>query len=341
VPDWQELVALLLSWLAIAAAGTVIVLILRTFVPSAESIPQRRRAVSWTSPLVGLAFLVFLFTPSYVLHFLGQPKEQPAKDIAGCLAQLIALPIQLVLWLALHQFARGWRTEGYEPRHAAVAYRLGFRTWLILTPVVYGVSFAAIVVYTWVVGNPPEEHSIIQILQRGPVSFDVAAILFVQAVFAAPIKEEMFFRGILQPWLATKPWGGHLALWLAAVVGVLLHSPATTDASAATPALFVLAVLPAYWLLDRCDLSRWLPIHDPVARLQAARAIVGTSLLFANFHANFWPTPVPLFVLSLGLGWLAYRTQSVIAPIVLHMLFNAIVFATLAIKATLPLTAAG
>jgi membrane protease YdiL (CAAX protease family) len=51
--------------------------------------------------------------------------------------------------------------------------------------------------------------------------------------------------------------------------------------------------------------------------------------LFANFHANIWPTPVALFVLALGLGWLAYRTQSVVASIVLHVLFNTITILTL------------
>jgi hypothetical protein len=125
-------------------------------------------------------------------------------------------------------------------------------------------------------------------------------------------------------------------MFLAAVFGLMVHAPAgvrwtdpASAAFAAAPVLFVLAVLPAYRLLDRWDLFRWLPVRDPQARRRAARAIVGTSLLFANFHANVWPTPVPLFVLALGLGWLAYRTQGVAAPIVLHMLFNAIVFAAL------------
>jgi membrane protease YdiL (CAAX protease family) len=35
-----------------------------------------------------------------------------------------------------------------------------------------------------------------------------------------------------------------------------------------------------------------------------------------------WPTPVALFVLALGLGALAYRTQSLVGPVVLHGLFN-------------------
>ena len=41
-------------------------------------------------------------------------------------------------------------------------------------------------------------------------------------------------------------------------------------------------------------------------------------------HSFAWPSPVALFVLALGLGWLAHRTRSLAGPIVLHGLFNAV-----------------
>lgn len=53
-------------------------------------------------------------------------------------------------------------------------------------------------------------------------------------------------------------------------------------------------------------------------------AVFGTALLFGMLHVGVWPTPIPLFVLGLGLGWLAWRTQSLVGPIVLHALFNAV-----------------
>jgi len=53
-------------------------------------------------------------------------------------------------------------------------------------------------------------------------------------------------------------------------------------------------------------------------------ALFGTAVLFACIHTSVWPTPVPLLVLGLGLGLLAQRTQSLVGPIVLHGLFNAI-----------------
>jgi membrane protease YdiL (CAAX protease family) len=83
-------------------------------------------------------------------------------------------------------------------------------------------------------------------------------------------------------------------------------------ALAATPALFVLALAPIYLLV--CWRSR-TPLGP---------ALFGTSLLFAYVHASVWPTPVPLFVLALGLGALAQRTRSLVGPIVLHSLFNGV-----------------
>ena len=46
--------------------------------------------------------------------------------------------------------------------------------------------------------------------------------------------------------------------------------------------------------------------------------------LFALVHAGVWPSPIPLFVLGLGLGWIAIRSRGVLVPIVVHGLFNAV-----------------
>jgi membrane protease YdiL (CAAX protease family) len=53
-------------------------------------------------------------------------------------------------------------------------------------------------------------------------------------------------------------------------------------------------------------------------------AIYSTALLFASLHSFAWPSPIALFVLGLGLGWLAQRTQSLMGPILIHALFNAV-----------------
>ena len=58
--------------------------------------------------------------------------------------------------------------------------------------------------------------------------------------------------------------------------------------------------------------------------LNIARGWYGTAVLFAAVHSGVWPSPIPLLPLALALGWLAYRTQSLTAPFVLHGLFNAV-----------------
>ncbi|HMF13472.1 MAG TPA: CPBP family intramembrane glutamic endopeptidase, partial [Gemmataceae bacterium] len=56
--------------------------------------------------------------------------------------------------------------------------------------------------------------------------------------------------------------------------------------------------------------------------MNQAGAIYATSALFAAAHSFAWPTPISLFVLALGLGYLVYRTQSIVGSITLHALFN-------------------
>jgi membrane protease YdiL (CAAX protease family) len=54
------------------------------------------------------------------------------------------------------------------------------------------------------------------------------------------------------------------------------------------------------------------------------RAIYVSAAFFALVHSGVWPTPIPLFVLGLGLGWLAVRTRGILVPVIVHGLFNAV-----------------
>jgi membrane protease YdiL (CAAX protease family) len=71
---------------------------------------------------------------------------------------------------------------------------------------------------------------------------------------------------------------------------------------------------------DEARNQRWA---DANARL----AVLGSASLFAMIHP--WPAALALFPMGLMLGWLAYRTQSLIGPIVFHMLFNLSTFIAL------------
>jgi CNT family concentrative nucleoside transporter len=46
--------------------------------------------------------------------------------------------------------------------------------------------------------------------------------------------------------------------------------------------------------------------------------VYASAALFAVVHSAIWPSPIPLFLLGLGLGWLAVRTRGVLAPAIVH-----------------------
>lgn len=57
------------------------------------------------------------------------------------------------------------------------------------------------------------------------------------------------------------------------------------------------------------------------SRFHPAVAIVGSSLAFSFVHA--WPNPLPLLPLAVILGYVFYRTNSYLAVVTIHALFNA------------------
>jgi membrane protease YdiL (CAAX protease family) len=346
VPEVKELVALLFAWLGVTVAGGWAAALTRVIVgygvPTFS--PQRRRAVVWTGPLVAGVFVMLIVAPGAVLALFGRdrlvswfygavPEPDSARIVAGSIADVLGKAVVVLVWWRIIALA-GYpgAALGLTPRRWVADFFAAYRTWLVLTPVVYATNLIVTVVYALRYHQPPEEHPIIQVIRHGPPAGFVA-LLAAQAIIAAPVCEEVVFRGALLPWLATRPWGGALALALAAGAGVMLRpadelqwNDAASVISWLAPALLVVAVIPLYrWPV----LARWLPVRDPKIRRQVARAIIGSAALFANFHASVWPTPIPLFVLAVGLGWLAYRTQGLVAPIVVHVMFNAIVFVVL------------
>jgi membrane protease YdiL (CAAX protease family) len=191
----------------------------------------------------------------------------------------------------------------------AVAGCLG---WLLLTPCVFGLYALAYLCYTHAVGHEPEIHPLTRAFHEQVPVWERGLGTFV-ALVAAPVLEELLYRGVLQAWLARRSWGGTAAMAVAFVVGLVNRVTRGGEG----PAVFVAVLLPGFLLAGWWAMKRQ---GDP----QAAWAIYGTALLFAILHFPQWPAPVPLFVLGLGLGYLTYRTRSLVAPIVLHSMFNAV-----------------
>jgi membrane protease YdiL (CAAX protease family) len=201
-----------------------------------------------------------------------------------------------------------------EPRRILPDMLRGLAAWPLQAPIVFGVS--ALAQRIW----PADKHPVELWVQSNPSSATMV-MTGISAVVVAPICEEFLFRGLLLGWLGkvamqerVKPPAPRAGADFAE-----LHD-------GEPPANFAEPVFdgngdefdPPIVFLDEPP----APPRDLGFRLFLANLAV--SLLFAAMHAAVWPSPIPLFLLSLVLGLLYQRTGSLIAPITLHAVFNGI-----------------
>lgn len=194
----------------------------------------------------------------------------------------------------------------------------GFGGWLLLLPLVLVVNLMVLALFNLTGASGVQEHPLTRLAEDGLSTAEWGLLVFT-AIVAAPVLEEIIFRGVLQPWFAGFQTGSHLGMGMALAVALVLRRDPFMEAwrhdgegllEAAMPALFVVAVTPLYVAVCRRP------------RFAGPPAVFATALLFAMVHSFAWPTPVALFVLALGLGRLALRTGSLVGPMVLHGLFN-------------------
>lgn len=291
-----------------------------------------RRPPPWTgTELVLGVILAWIFWPAAayaalkglgVEHwYYGDNAAEMGKRL-GLWVGTLAAPFQVLTYPLVFSAYSGTSLAqlGLTTRRFGRNLLAGAAALLLLTPVVFGIWKLLRLLYEGAGEHGIEQHAL-EIVAGQHLRCGEWAMLFFTAMIAAPLHEELTFRGVLQPWLAARRWGGHAALFGALVLALaprgerLLAAWPEGTASvieAATPALFVLALLPLYAVI--CLTGR-TPLDA---------AIFGTALLFACIHTSVWPTPMPLFVLALGLGELAQRTRSLVGPVVLHSLFNGI-----------------
>jgi membrane protease YdiL (CAAX protease family) len=289
--------------------------------------PQRHRAVPWTGfellfalllarvwPQILLGLLVhtgvfaWLYGPDFVAALRSVDPDTLGPALERATPWLTDLSVVSVILSVVVVLRAGSDTRPYQLgltlHRAGRNLLLGVLAWVAVTPFAYVVLALA----TWVsklLSANPDEHLLTK-LSHAELSPLEWFLLVFSAVVAAPVVEELLFRGLVQPWLARRPWGGVVGLAAA------LLMPLTLQGFRITTVVFVLLLVPPFLLV-------WRQGRSPVAG-----AVFGTSLFWAMMHANVWPTPVPLFVLGLVLGFLAYRTQSLVAPLVLHALFNGV-----------------
>jgi membrane protease YdiL (CAAX protease family) len=272
-----------ISWSQLGLGAAAWVWLLAAYFGGSRLLPRPRRlAVPWKLPDLCLALLFWWILPPQIWFLwrilferLGQLLMAGDPDAGRSVAwQIVAHVVcsdyqAFVLVVALASLA----AAAFMPLLLALTcgarpYQLGLHTWQFGRNVLRGFA-GYLLAAPWVILSmaaatywyEPQAHVIERAIRANP-SVEVIALSLVAAVVAAPVAEEVLFRGILQRWLC--------------------------------------------------------------ARVGPAAAIVSTSLAFAALHFDAWPAPVPLFVLALFLGYLAYRTSSLVAPITLHCTFNAV-----------------
>jgi membrane protease YdiL (CAAX protease family) len=198
-----------------------------------------------------------------------------------------------------------------------VGHRLGFRPWLapaglwrgvvgiiIAMPLVWVVMILSEQFYRYIGYEHPAEHDLLRLMKEAhrPLA---KALIVAGAAAAAPLWEELLFRGHLQTIVRSSLENlVRRRQMLAAGAGhgftVLIPGSTEADPPAApvTPETF--------------GTPAWLPWL----------AIVLTSVAFASVHAA-WSSP-GIFFLSLCLGYAYERTGNLWVPITMHALFNGI-----------------
>jgi membrane protease YdiL (CAAX protease family) len=253
---------------------------------------------------------------------LAEQGVELARARWGMWVNSVALPLQVIGLPLLFYGLNGYRPEqlGLTLRRFWRNLGLGLLAAVVLTPLVLGINYAVSLAFQRWTSVPIEQHPFLQ-LSEGLQPLEKVVLVFA-VVVAAPLVEELLTRGLLQSWFASRPWGGHLAMAAALFLALQKRSDGILEAWRGSdriallgellPALFVLCLVPGYLVVWRRS------------RTPTGPALFGTALLFAAAHSAVWPTPVALFVLGLGLGYLYLQTQSLVAPVVVHALFNSV-----------------
>jgi membrane protease YdiL (CAAX protease family) len=242
--------------------------------------------------------------------------EEEANQYAAILRMLwagvIAFPLQMSIIIGVSRIVYpGWWRTPRPPVITQVFYALAASSFL--TPLVLSINIIASIIIRWMEWHA-DAHALSKLAGRPLLD---STLFVIQACIAAPVIEEILFRGVILSWAigARKPRPvadvpARVRPWLIVLMGLGLAALSGRNGAIAFSVLLVLglpAVLAWFWRKQR-----------------TAGAVYSSAVLFGLIHSNVWPSPIPLFVFGLGLGWLAVRTRGVLAPIIAHSVLNTV-----------------
>lgn len=262
-------------------------------------------------------------TPAPSVKSSLSPVEMMGLSAAGNVATVIVIP----LLLAATSGARR-RDFGIEGPGMGRQVLRGVVAYPLLAPCVFGLMLVCVAIW----GKTPHPLEDAMVKDRSP---GTVALLAFAGVVMAPLSEELLFRGVLLGWLTRVALGARSRPkpptepdWAAAAGEAPDSSETPVEGSFHDP--ISVEAVDAYvenpYLPPQASIVAAHPADDRessgIVRMVVAN--VAVSAVFAALHGAQWPAPVPLFVLSMGLGFLYQRTGSLIGPIALHMTFNGI-----------------
>ncbi len=270
------------------------------------------RVVPWGAGSVAAVVILYLVVNSSAGLVYGAIRPRPeGAEIPA--ADQLALMVSINLLVAALVFPLlRWTSDAraadfglFEPRAFGRDLARGLVTCLMLSPLVYGVFLTAQRLWK------PSAHPVQEALTQDATGTN-ALLVLVSAVVVAPLAEELLFRGVLLGWLTRAASRATRTVWPESSIEDV---PAMATAIEPEPAD------PSVWAAPRTSRE---PEERPrvVLGVEAWLANVAVSLFFAGLHSDQWPAPVPLFVLSLGLGWLYQRTGRLAGPVAMHATFN-------------------
>jgi membrane protease YdiL (CAAX protease family) len=358
----QELWYSVLAWGILAVSGGLVCLALWLRLPRGErrllTLPRWRPA-PWGGGDVLVASLMMILVPMAMYSVLeysgffrllyGPPANpDPMKWRKDLWAQALAAPFEVAA--ILHWFwsfrRMGPAGLGLTRKGAAQSAVAGYLLWLVVWPTAM-VLFKVLTLFM-----PEQPHRLEQVI-RQPVHAAEPVMAVFLAVVAAAATEELVFRGVIFRWQLGRSLDVQLGVGVMSLLVAGFWGGNQLGTINWPPVLFILAMFPGYLFIPYlCRRSRTgksaPPKENTVAaelapwperlsaglagfvhrasdkRVNALLAIYGNGLLFAAVHSTVWPTPIPLFLLGIGLAWIVYRTQNLFSSLVTHALFNAI-----------------
>jgi membrane protease YdiL (CAAX protease family) len=320
-----ESLSLVLNAVLIFAAGVSLVMWVRTL-PAIRRQGVRGFADTWLPvkrrecPFWGVAeiFVMFgsmqvfgqlllLFAQQKGWYKLPEPGESLAAQTPEMLFVVLAISalancvsIGLVLlWMWNKEWFGSVRKFGLSISPSML--RLGVKAAVMLLPPVLAVAALVNLLLA------EYEHEVLNVLQQLG-SPRVFAVLFFGTAIVAPIAEEILFRGLIQ---------GGLQRLAGRVVGDdESHEKELASKSQSANVGFIAedANKDGQETRGNVPQGNWEPVsYWPV---------FVASVIFACMHLGQGAAPIPLFLLSVGLGYLYRQTGSLIPCIVVHMMLN-------------------